>query len=137
MRSEKGITILEIMLSLVIIGITSSIIMLSIKNYQQCVSDEVKTKEYYEECAKLYAILLSSNDDKFASKELKYANNRYEVYSNNELITYFENNLARNYQFDMDYQFNYISDIKLVIEGNYLFARFKGYLEENSLMVRW
>lgn len=136
-KNEKGFTILELLISLIIIGITSSIVILSINSYQTYLKENTNKKKYYDECMKLYSILVMVNKDQLAKKTLEFNNNRYEVYLDGKLAVSLHDNIIKYHMNTFKFEFVFINKLKLEIKDRFLYAFFDSIYGNDYIMVRW
>lgn len=137
MKREKGITILEVILAILMIGLASTMVIKVINLYNSQNGKYEKERTYYSEVIKAYHLLMITNNKKTKNKIFKYENNQYEVYVDDNLVIWVKNNVMCAIETGEKWEFELIYNFSCKIENNYLVLTFEGIKGKDSLFVRW
>ncbi len=137
MKKEKGITILEVILAILMISLASTMVIKVISLYNTYDGKYEKDRAYYNELIKAYHLLMTVDNIKTDNKVLKYGNEQYEVYVDDKLALWVKNNAICENYFGAEYEFKLIYNFSCKIENNYLVLMFDGINGQDNLFVRW
>ena len=137
MKREKGITILEVILAILMIGLASTMVIKVINLYNSQNGKYETDRAYYCEVIKAYHLLMVTNNIKTENKVFKYENNQYEVYVDDILVMWVKDNSICAIENNEQYEFELIYNFSCKIENNYLLLLFDGIKGKDSLFVRW
>lgn len=137
MNKERGLTIFEVLLSLMIIGMTSTVVMVSIQNYNKYQHEITYRQAYYDEYTKLYEIFVLVNSKHLPKQELRCLDNKWEIYLNDELTLWFDNTTACYPIHNVTLILENMKITKLYVENYYLYISVTSKYGEDYLIVRW
>lgn len=136
MKSEKGITLTETILALIMIGMTSMILIMITTTYNENIVKYETERTHYLEVIKLYEQLYLTAKTT-TNKTLLYVNGRWEIKVDDKLVLWLSDNetylvVERDHQ-----KFKTIHNISCKVENNYLFVNFDGIKNNDMIFTRW
>lgn len=121
MNKEKGLTIFEVLLSLIIIGMTSTVVLILVQNYNKYLNDITYRQAYYDEYMKLYEILVLANNSYLPTQELKYLDDKWEIYVNGNLTLWMDKKSISYDSSGFEASFEQIEITSVEVKNNYLY----------------
>lgn len=137
MKYKKGITVLEVILSIMMIGLASTLVIKVINLYSNQNGVYETSQSYNTEKVKAIYQLMVTTRKKTNNKKLLKSSDRYEVYVDEELVLWCNDNTIYTANERMTFDFKYLNDFECVIDNNYLVLYFNGVKGRDKVFVRW
>ena len=140
MNKEKGITLIELIVTIFLIGITSILTSISLSSINNKKSNNYLVNEYLDEklrlCVGLNAMYKVFENDSY---HLSYTSSDrgFKIYRKNNLIIEYHDNFLSIPENNTYYHFKIIKDIKLDNDDDYLYIRIFSEIENEVIKMRW
>lgn len=138
--SEKGISLIEIIVTIFLISITSILCGICLNTIQNGSNNNIVIEEYLEEKLKLITglnVMYRYSDENKLKLSYEVLDDGFIIYRNDIVIVKYQNNVLHVEEVNMILSFNIIKNIKLYKNDNYLVFTLESNITNEELIMRW
>lgn len=138
--SEKGISLIEIIVTIFLISITSILCGICLNAVQNGSNNNIVIEEYLEEKLKLITglnVMYRYSEENKLKLSYEVLDDGFIIYRNDIIIVKYQNNVLHVEEVNMILSFNIIKNIKLYKNNNYLVFTLESNITNEELIMRW
>lgn len=138
--SEKGISLIEIIVTIFLISITSILCGICLNAVQNGSNNNIVIEEYLEEKLKLITglnVMYRYSEENKLKLSYEILDDGFIIYRNDIVIVKYQNNVLYVEEVNMILSFNIIKNIKLYKNDNFLVFTLESNITNEELIMRW
>ena len=140
LKNQKGVSLIELIVTIFLIGVTSVLTTICIRSVNNKESNIDLINEYLDEKLKLlvgFNSLYKECDDGKYNLSYKIIDDEFFIYRNNLLLIEYKDNILFIKESNMYIRFNIIKKLELRCDGNYLYIQIISKLITDEIKMRW